>query len=65
MIDFPNSPTLNQIYTFNGLTWQWNGSAWISIGASSTSGITNYVSTFNGLTGDVTGTSIPRNWFFG
>jgi len=58
MINFPDSPSLNQTYTFNGLTWQWNGSAWISIG----SGITQYVSTFNGFTGAVTGTSIPKHW---
>jgi hypothetical protein len=31
--------------------------------ASGGSSITAYVSTFNGLTGDVTGTSIPRHWF--
>jgi hypothetical protein len=36
MIDFPNSPILNETYTFNGLTWQWNGSAWIAV----SSGIT-------------------------
>ena len=28
-INFPSSPSLNQIYTYNNLQWQWNGSAWI------------------------------------
>ena len=26
-IDFPNSPTLNQQYSYNGTVWQWNGAA--------------------------------------
>jgi hypothetical protein len=27
-INFPNSPTPNQIYTYNGISWKWNGSYW-------------------------------------
>ena len=27
-LDFPTSPALNEIYTYNGSSWQWNGSAW-------------------------------------
>jgi hypothetical protein len=27
-IDFPDSPTLNQEFTVNGITWKWNGTAW-------------------------------------
>ena len=23
--DFPNSPTTNQVYTANGVSWRWNG----------------------------------------
>lgn len=36
-LDFPTSPTLGQTYTFNGKTWQWNGTGWVSptIAASS------------------------------
>ena len=26
--NFPDSPTLNQTYTFAGVTWKWNGSVW-------------------------------------
>lgn len=35
MIDFPNNPTLNQIYMYNGRTWQWNGKGWIPFSTSS------------------------------
>jgi hypothetical protein len=27
-IDFPNSPTVGQVYTYQGKSWIWNGSAW-------------------------------------
>lgn len=27
-IDFPTSPTLNELYTSGGRTWMWNGYAW-------------------------------------
>jgi hypothetical protein len=27
-IDFPSTPALNEIYTFGGRSWQWNGVAW-------------------------------------
>ena len=27
-LDFPTSPALNDIYTYNGSSWQWNGKAW-------------------------------------
>jgi len=27
-MDFPSSPALNQLYTFSGTTWKWNGVAW-------------------------------------
>jgi hypothetical protein len=30
-INFPNSPTTNQTYTFNGRSWQWTGVAWKAI----------------------------------
>lgn len=28
-LDFPSSPTLNQIYTANGKSFQWNGTQWV------------------------------------
>jgi hypothetical protein len=29
-IDFPDSPTSNQIYTSGGRSWIWNGSSWVA-----------------------------------
>lgn len=31
-IDFPNSPSVNQLYTAGGKTWQWNGTYWAAYG---------------------------------
>jgi alpha-tubulin suppressor-like RCC1 family protein len=52
-LDFPNSPTLNQIYTdaTSGFSYQWNGSVWISTSPSSVSNIQeldDISSSFNG-----------------
>jgi hypothetical protein len=58
-IDFPDTPTTNQQYTYNGTVWQWNGSSWVTINMATN----DFVRTFNGATGDVTGTSIQRHWF--
>ena len=33
-INFPDSPTLNQTYTYANKTWQWNGYAWDLVGLS-------------------------------
>jgi len=58
-LDFPTSPTLNQIYTNGGRSWQWNGTARDVYNAPG--GLTQYVSLLNGLCGSVNiaaGTSI-------
>lgn len=34
-LNFPDSPSLNDTYTFNNKTWTWNGTAWISNPATS------------------------------
>ena len=65
-IDFPSSPSVNDLYTFNGKTWKWNAVAGISLGGTvvgatgsqGTTGATgaiptDFVSSFNGLTGAV------------
>lgn len=31
-LNFPNSPSVNDLYTFNGKTWKWDGVSWISFG---------------------------------
>lgn len=36
-IDFPNSPTSNQIYTSGGRSWIWNGSSWVAYTTTITS----------------------------
>lgn len=40
-LNFPDSPTLNQVYTdsTSGFSYQWNGTVWISYTASSTGNI--------------------------
>ena len=40
-IDFPNSPTLNQTYTYSGKTWIWNGTSWQSQTSTTASSATN------------------------
>ena len=29
--DFPSSPSINQTYTANGVTWKWNGTMWMRV----------------------------------
>jgi len=43
-LNFPSSPTLNQLYIFNGIRWRWNGYAWSSAGICGANGA--------GFTGD-------------
>lgn len=31
-INFPSSPSLNDIYSYGGNTWQWDGESWVSLG---------------------------------
>jgi len=40
-LNFPNSPTLNQVYTdtTSGFSYQWNGTVWISFSAASSNQI--------------------------
>lgn len=54
-LNFPDSPTLNQIYTdsTSGFSYQWNGSVWISSSSSTTSNIQeldDISGSFNGVT---------------
>lgn len=30
-IDFPNSPTVDDLFTVGGRTWKWNGTAWLVV----------------------------------
>lgn len=38
--NFPNSPTLNQVYTYNGNQWTWSGSTWQLTSAATITGAT-------------------------
>jgi hypothetical protein len=55
-INFPNSPSPNQLYTYNSKTWEWNGIYW-EVYSALTSYITsaytvgNGVSSISGVTG--------------
>jgi len=31
-INFPSTPSINEVYSQGGYSWQWNGSSWISLG---------------------------------
>lgn len=33
-INFPDSPYLNQVYSYGEVSWQWNGTAWDNISSS-------------------------------
>ena len=58
-LDFPPSPSVGYVYTYEGRSWQWNGYAWDKTSAAGISG--SYVSQLNGLSGGVNvagGTSI-------
>ena len=32
-LSFPSSPALNELYTYNSVTWQWNGTGWYIVKA--------------------------------
>lgn len=49
-LDFPTSPSLNQVYINGGSSWIWNGSGWVSYNPSTE----NVVDSLNGFTGTVT-----------
>lgn len=49
-LDFPLSPTLNQVYSLGGKSWKWNGDAWETY--NDNLGV-DFVETVNGVTGDV------------
>ena len=39
-LDFPDSPSLNDVFTSNNRTWTWNGTVWSSSGAIGDTGPT-------------------------
>lgn len=59
-INFPTSPSVNDVYTFNGYSWKWNGSYWAANTSAGSSGVsqiipgTNITVSPTGGTGSVT-----------
>lgn len=49
-LDFPTSPVLNELYTFGGKTWKWDGAGWISYNIGL---VGPYVISINGVTGAI------------
>jgi len=47
-LDFPSSPTIGQVYTANGKSWQWDGTAWISYNRIISIGVTGSSMTIYG-----------------
>jgi hypothetical protein len=50
-IDFPNSPTVNDVFTAGNSSYKWTGAAWVSnnlgtIEAEDVTGLADYVRTF-------------------
>lgn len=40
-LNFPSSPTLNQVYTANNRSWIWDGTSWVSVAAVTGGSINN------------------------
>jgi hypothetical protein len=66
-LNFPTSPTLNQIYTANGKSWKWDGTAWKSFNTLSTSGggtgLTSIISGNAFLSSNSAGTALTYRTF--
>lgn len=62
-LNFPNSPSLNDEYSFGNKTWIWNGSAWKlkSAGAINNTPIGNVVASTGGFTTITAGNIILGN----
>ena len=56
-INFPNTPTLNDIYTEGGSSWQWDGTAWNALGDGITPPTVDQFKTVAGDTGSTTADS--------
>ncbi len=51
-INFPNSPALNDIYSYGNKSWKWSGSYWSSLGSTNfVVGSTGGVTSLNGCSG--------------
>ena len=49
-VDFPDTPTIGQIYTFGSNEWEWSGVKWVSV-SPTTLKLVNYQETVGTITG--------------
>lgn len=49
-LDFPSTPALNEVYSFGGKSWKWNGAAWET---NNSNVDIEFVESVNGVTGAV------------
>lgn len=56
-LDFPNTPAVNDVYTYNNYSWQWTGKGWQAISGPGSKGIT--------VINTATGLQVNRNLFIG
>jgi hypothetical protein len=59
-IDFPNSPSVNDVFDVAGKKWLYDGSSWNLIAVAVTAGVTS----LNGNTGVITGIATTANTTF-
>ena len=55
-VSFPVNPITNEVYTFGGRSWQWNGRAWQSVttftGYTGSAGANGYTGSAAAATGE-------------
>jgi hypothetical protein len=55
-IDFPNSPTINDIYQVGTSSWQYDGEKWLSLGVAGPAGVDGSWATTQTLRNEITTT---------
>lgn len=64
-ISFPSSPSINQQYTYGGLTWYWTGQVWKSLGTvqglQGTQGIQGITGYFPSTVSDANSVSLSNS----
>jgi hypothetical protein len=66
-LNFPTNPSLNQLYSFGGKTWIWNGSGWQLSASGAINGIVigNVIPEFGGFTNISATGNITGSYFIG
>jgi hypothetical protein len=60
-LDFPASPSLNDIFSSGGRSWQWDGTSWNSVTPTSLTNVTGTLAIANGGTGASTAVNARDN----